>query len=86
MKRIQLGDKVQDTVTGFKGVAIAAHEYLNGCRRISVQPKAKKDGTVPDSHTFDEPQLKIVTQRAVLPGPQDTGGPEKYMPKGRAGE
>ena len=78
MGKVQLGDEVQDTVSGFKGIAIAAHVYLHGCERISVQPKVDKTGKQPDSNTFDEPQLKILKRNKVAKGNDDTGGCEKY--------
>ena len=57
---IELGQKVRDTVTGLEGIAIAKIEWLHGCKRVIIQPKAKKDGTVPDNYTVDEPQLEIL--------------------------
>lgn len=77
---IDLGDEVQDVVTGFVGVAVARHDYLNGCSRFSVQPKVGKDGKVPEAVTFDEPQLKVTKAKKVPLGSRITGGPEKYMP------
>ena len=38
---IELGTKVTDTVSGFKGVATARYTYLNGCVRYEVTPPAK---------------------------------------------
>lgn len=82
---IKLGDKVKDRVSGFKGIAVAKHSYLDGCDRISVQPKINKDGKLPDSSTFDEPQLLIVTRGKVkrMALVADPGGPEKYSDEGR---
>lgn len=78
-ERTELGDKVRDVVTGFKGVVVARTEWLNGCVRVTVQPKMKKDGVCPEGAAFDEPQLEIL-QRANTP-PEvkeqrlETGGP-----------
>ena len=81
---ITLGDKVKDTVSGFTGIAVSRHSYLNGCDRISVQPAYKlKEGKLPDSCTFDEPQLKILKSSVVPQGSKLTGGPDKYMDEGR---
>jgi hypothetical protein len=80
-KRIKLGMRVSDIVTGYTGVAIAATEYLQGCRRITVQARVKEDGTVPDDCSFDEPQLEVVG-RGILPPEEpseesddESGGP-----------
>ena len=74
-KRLKLGDEVRDTVTGFRGIAIAKTEYLHGCARIAVQPRVDKDGKVPDSCTFDEPQLELIEKQRVDDGEKQTGGP-----------
>lgn len=73
--KVKLGMEVKDIVTGYTGIAVAATEYLQGCRRVTVQAKMKKDGTVPDDCGFDEPQLEV-TGRGILPeGSDDPGGP-----------
>lgn len=57
---VGLGDEVKDKVTGFKGIAVGITIFLQGCRRISVQPPVGKDGILPDQHWFDEPQLDVI--------------------------
>ena len=74
---VELGTEVMDEVSGFIGVAIAKHTYLNGCCRVTVQPKIDKEGKLPEEKTFDEPQLKVVSKKKIK-GQNDTGGPEKY--------
>ncbi len=71
---VKLGNMVIDTVSGFKGVAVIRSEYLQGCCRIGVQPKIKRDGSLPDLQHFDEPQLKV-SQRNVARKPRNPGGP-----------
>lgn len=77
---IELGKKVRDTVSGFVGVAVARHTYLNGCSRYSVQPEVDKDGKLPEWQAFDEMQLCIVEEKAegLTVGVRKTGGPEQY--------
>ena len=41
---IDLGVIVKDKVSGLKGYAVARIEYLNGCKRIAIQPQLVKDG------------------------------------------
>ena len=72
-----LGFKVKDSVSGFVGIAVAEYRYINGCTRVTVQPKVDKEGKLPESQTFDEPQL-IVLSKKQIKGKTDTGGPEKY--------
>jgi hypothetical protein len=80
---VNLGDLVKDKVSGFIGVAVARHDYLNGCSRLTVQPAVSDCGILPDEKTFDEPQLEVVLAKKVKGGPKDTGGPERHMPQPR---
>jgi len=66
---IKLGDKVKDSVSGFEGIAVSRHSYLQGCDRISIQPPIDKDGKLPDSATFDEGQVAIIELQVVSPDP-----------------
>lgn len=81
--KINLGDLVVDNVSGFEGIAVCKHDYLNGCTRFSVQPRVDKEGKLPDIQTFDEPSLAKKVEKVVEEGPKNTGGPEKYMPTAR---
>ena len=74
---VKLGDRVRDEVSGFVGVVVSEHNYLNGCRRLSVQPKVDKDGKLPEIQSFDDPQLKLVEEE-VAERDNTTGGPSKY--------
>ena len=75
MNRIDLGDKVKDTITGYTGIAVAKTDWLHGCTRITVKSQTLKDGAPIKSQTFDEPQLKLLKSKSVKRGRKDTGGP-----------
>jgi hypothetical protein len=62
---VELGDRVEDKITGLKGIAVGITNYLYGCQRIMVQPEESKDGKPVDTFYVDEPQLEIVDKRAV---------------------
>ncbi len=81
----KLGDLVKDKVSGFKGVIVSQHDYLNGCTRFTVQPLIDKDWKLPVSETFDMPQLETITVDAAESEPKEgrTGGPDKYLDKSR---
>ena len=64
---VALGDKVQDMVTGFTGIAGSITEYLNGCRRIMIIPPLDGDGKYQDEQWFDEPQVKVTVKSAYVP-------------------
>ncbi len=77
-QQIELGDEVADKVTGFKGIAVAMTVWLNGCVRISIQPKGTdKDGKTFSTEGFDVEQLKVLKRGAVVLKEKvpATGGP-----------
>lgn len=73
LHKIELGDEVKHIHTGFKGIATQYTEYISGCRRITITPKVKKDGTLGDSMAFDEPEIEIIKSKKVV-RKNDTGG------------
>lgn len=82
MKRIKLGTKVIDKVTGFEGIATSRVEYINGCIQYGVTPKVKKDDTTayPDSTYVDEGQLELVKKEVKIKT-ERTGGVRRDAPK-----
>jgi len=78
MKRIKLGDKVRDVVTGFEGIVVAETNWLYNCSRYTVQPPVDKDGKVPDNVTFDEQSLEVLKSKVIVgdqrPPEKKTGG------------
>lgn len=80
-KKLELGMEVKDRVTGFTGIATARHIYLQGCNRISIQPKAMEEDTkLPEAISIDEPDLEVIGY-GVLPIPEEKdkkpGGPRR---------
>jgi hypothetical protein len=73
--KYDLGDLVKDKVTGFQGVIIVRTEWLNGCRRYSVQSQELKDGKPMDAVGFDEDGIELVEANKVGDKlTKDTGG------------
>ena len=72
--RIELGQKVNDTITDMEGTAVGRTEYLNGCIRILVQPRCLKDGVPVDAVWIDEPQLAVVEDTPAKQA-KASGGP-----------
>ena len=62
---VHLGDAVEDTVTGLRGIVIGVVEYLYGCRRLVVQPLVDKDGKYVEAVYVDEPQVVVLRQVKV---------------------
>ena len=66
---VKLGDVLRDTITGFTGVAVAKTEWLNGCWRVSLQPKELREGKPIDHIGFDVEQLELVETAPIRSGP-----------------
>ena len=74
---IHLGDEAKDEITGLTGVVVAVTTWLNGCERLSIQPRELKDGRPVDNCVFDVEQLVLVKRRQIkesLPVWKKTGG------------
>jgi hypothetical protein len=69
------GDIVRDTITGFTGVMVCDSTWLNGCRRITIQPQELKDGRPIESCTFDVEQIEVIEDRPAKDQPPH-GGPK----------
>jgi hypothetical protein len=81
---VQLGDEARDTVSGFTGVCVARTEWLNGCWRMTLQPKAlDKDGKPQGPETFDDFQLEVTTPKMQPVGSKKTGGPRDLPVRAR---
>ena len=78
---IQLGNQVEDVITGFTGIATAKVEYINGCTQFCVTPKSR-DGKMPDGEYFDHQRLRFVAEALALPS-SDTGGSMRDTPATR---
>lgn len=57
---IPLGAKVRDRISGFTGIAVVKLSFINGCDRYSLQGTVNKDNEIPETETFDEPDLEIL--------------------------
>ena len=74
-KKIELGQRVKDKITGFIGIAVARCEYFNGCIQYHVSPPVDKDGNERKDLWIDEAQLEII-DHGVLPKPKPIRLPE----------
>lgn len=90
MKDIELGNKVEDIVSGLVGIAVARVEYLNGCVQFCVQARGATDALKVDSLYIDEGQLKrlgigLNAQPRKSRSKKQTdhrGGPSAHTPRG----
>jgi hypothetical protein len=72
-----LGHKVEDKVTGFKGVVSSVSFDLYGCVQVIVTPPVNKDATMGESKWFDIARLTVTSKEPVLPMPSFTGDAEQ---------
>jgi hypothetical protein len=65
MNNVKLGDKCEDIVSGFTGVATVMHIYSEGEDRFTIQPRVDNEGKLPESSTFDVSSLKVIEEQVV---------------------
>jgi len=84
-ERVALGDLVQDSISGFKGIAVAYDEWLTGCKRFGLEALSKnaKESNI---RWVDEERCKLIKPgvyrkmiKSTPAGPQpiDPGIPRK---------
>lgn len=73
---VQLGDVAKDRITGLEGVVTGKTEWLNGCVRFLLQPRALHEGKPIEPSWFDEDQVEKV-EAAVIQETKKTGGPRQ---------
>lgn len=57
---MELGCRVKDKITGFKGIATGICKYITGCDRILVTPPVDKEGKYVESEWIDIQRLSLV--------------------------
>ncbi|KKM13316.1 hypothetical protein LCGC14_1717390 [marine sediment metagenome] len=82
VKKIELGDKVKDTITGFIGIAVARIEFINGCIQYQVAPKVIKGGKFPEDVYIDKGSLIVLVpknkpKKVKKPKRRPPGGPSR---------
>jgi hypothetical protein len=58
--KFNLGDRVLDRVSRFKGIICIRQEHLNGCKQYGIYPEVDKEGKVGDAHLIDGEQLELI--------------------------
>lgn len=57
MKKLVLGSKAKDKVTGFTGIVTGHAKYLTGCDQYLLNPECEDPGKYPEGKWFDENRL-----------------------------
>ena len=84
MSPLALGDRAEDTVTGYRGIVVAFSQHLAGCDRVTLQAPAQKDGTIPEAHNVDVLTVQLVAKAVVTRRQQaeKPGGPPTRARRG----
>ena len=73
--KAKLGAKTRDKLTGIEGTIVAITDWLNGCRRVTIQPYGTKDNKALPTHSADEPDLEAIKEPPKVKAPKRIGGP-----------
>lgn len=64
-EHMERGDLIKDKVSGMKGIVIAETWWLQGCRRLTIQPQGMYKDRPYDAHSYDEGQCEMVKKKVV---------------------
>ena len=81
--KIKLGDFVEDTITGYKGVCAGITNWLNGCARIGIQNKTDRNtetGLPVDMYWVDETTVEVIKEK-INPSIQKNTGASSHISK-----
>jgi len=79
-----MGLRVEDKVTGTKGVVSAISFDLYGCIQAAVKPRADENGKSEDARWFDVRRLIVTSNDPVMDVPNFDFGPVAEGKKGAA--
>ena len=79
-----LGKRVEDKVTGKRGVVASVSFDLYGCVQAIVNPGLAKDGKLEDSIWFDVARLKVRSETPVMDVPDYEFGAQAEGKQGAA--
>lgn len=77
--KLNLGDEVEDIITGYSGIIVSRSQWLHNCNTYGVRSRKLKDDKPIETHWFDEPQLQVLSKK-VIEEKRDTGGPCQAVP------
>jgi hypothetical protein len=79
----ELGDLVEDKLTGASGRLFVKTDWLVGCATVTIQPTGLKDGAPLATICADERDLRVIKRANPQPKPVKTGGPRPTASRGR---
>jgi len=74
---IELGDKVECKYSGFIGIVVGKHYYINGCNQYTILPKCKDKNEPAKEESIDEQNLIVVEKCKPVIEKEEVGGPSR---------
>jgi len=81
-RKVKLGEKYRDTISGFEGTATCRIEYLHGCVRVGLEREGATDKAEDREQFFDEQRL-VTAKTGRTPEPTATSGGPRPKPPAR---
>jgi hypothetical protein len=80
MIKFELGEELQDVVTGYKGIVMGRTDYFTGCVHYGLAARELKDGKTLDWEWFDETRLSKIGNGIRFEVEKSTSGPMPHAP------
>ena len=77
-KKIKLGEKYRDKITGFSGTCTGLSQYISGCDQALLVPPVKDDGTYIAGNWFDDDRLVEAKSGTPVKRTSKKGGPQSH--------
>jgi hypothetical protein len=65
-KRVDMGHRGRDLITGFEGVVTGHCQYISGCNQVLLSPKVDEKGGKVDAEWFDEQRVEEIEAEPIL--------------------
>lgn len=83
---IKIGSLARDKISGFTGIVGARTQWINGCRRVLIEPKSlKDDGSVLEGVWFDIQMVEVVSEDTGLIPDWEVKDPQQIRPEAVVG-
>ncbi len=71
---IALGDRAEDTISGFTGIVVGRNETLTGCAQVCLAPRGDKPHQFVEPNWFDVERVTLLGRAAAEIIDRPSGG------------